>query len=247
MSTGKPVAQDEELSQKQNCWISHLRVQITKYPINETRTLLGRGHSIDVSTMPMDEALMRQCFSLLSYLAEFILMEHHISIDKAIQLLCEPNRNILQANAKKQPMLNRARSFVFYCTSLITMLYSAKYSTEVDHLRLDHTQCLSIVDTLASDLAERPLCEFLQDFGPLLPAKDDHVIVNTPDPVFASDSLYVSLLNAETLTQLGDIEIEWIDNISSHLEFDPERRRLLLFRLPSFCEIHHYEETILSK
>lgn len=72
-------------------------------------------------------------------------------------------------------------------------------------------------------------------------------MVAVPDPVFSADSLYVSLLNAETLTQLGEISFQWIDNISSHLVFDAERRKLLVFRLPSFCNVSPFSPTTLNR
>ncbi|KAJ5701173.1 hypothetical protein N7488_008721 [Penicillium malachiteum] len=96
-------------------------------------------------------------------------------------------------------------------------------------------------------MAETPLCELLQEFGPLLPVKNDPIISTTAASVFFADSLYVSLLNAATLSSLGGIQIEWIENISSHLHFDLEAKKLFIFRLPSFCYVNHHQSVALSR
>jgi hypothetical protein len=42
-------------------------------------------------------------------------------------------------------------------------------------------------------------------------------------------------LNAFILHQLAKIEIEWVDVMAPHLEFDKATNKLYLFRHPSFC------------
>jgi len=61
-----------------------------------------------------------------------------------------------------------------------------------------------------------------------------------------SASLYASLLNAQTLTRIGNIKIKWITNVSSHLLFDVEKKCLMLFGLPSFCQIYEYDNSTFA-
>lgn len=84
----------------------------------------------------------------------------------------------------------------------------------------------------------------VQNFGPLLLLLNrEEVIPNEHDAVFSAESLYVSVLNARTLCQIGSMKIEWVDNVSSRLEFDSESVRLMIFQLPSSCDVNRYENT----
>jgi hypothetical protein len=74
----------------------------------------------------------------------------------------------------------------------------------MEKLRIVSTQCAPVVDNQPAEHAKRPLCELLQDYGPLLLIEDDRVLATTPDSMFAADSLYVSLLNVDTLLIDGD-------------------------------------------
>lgn len=244
--SGTPVDSDQTLSLQQHTWLNYVRQQLRSYPTAELRDLLAKGQRIG-DGLSSANALTAECLSLLTGLAKMTAVEPQLSIDKAVRLLSDSRRQHLRPEAAQEPLRNRARSLVFCCISWITMLYSTSFQPDFDNLHLNHAQCPSIVHIQPSDNADSPLCELLQEFGPLLPVKDVPVLDNVADPVFSANSLYVSLLNAATLTHLGGIQIEWIDNISSHLQFDPEARRLLIFRLPSFCDVHRYRSVVLSK
>ncbi|KAH8742844.1 hypothetical protein F5882DRAFT_149033 [Hyaloscypha sp. PMI_1271] len=58
-----------------------------------------------------------------------------------------------------------------------------------------------------------------------------------------STVLYVSTLNFSSLRTIGKIRLRWVDNISSHLEFDSRNRILSIFRFPSFCALTTLGET----
>lgn len=105
-----------------------------------------------------------------------------------------------------------------------------------------------MLDSQAESNANLPICEVIQEFGPLLPMKRDSSIdvPGSVDPVFSKESVYVSLLNAKTLNQIGGIEIVWVDHLSSHLVFDPETMKVFLFRLPSFCDINRFQRSALA-
>lgn len=51
------------------------------------------------------------------------------------------------------------------------------------------------------------------------------------------DTIYGLNLCFYTLTKLVDINILWVDDMCSHLEFDWKRKILKLFRFPSFCAL----------
>ena len=52
-----------------------------------------------------------------------------------------------------------------------------------------------------------------------------------------SVTLYLSTLHYETLQTIGKIHIEWVDDLSSHLDFDSANRSLSVFRFPTFCAL----------
>ncbi|KAJ4253828.1 hypothetical protein NW762_010223 [Fusarium torreyae] len=237
-ATGTALSDDEPLSDPQNSWLLYIERQIKKYPATELGDLLQYDEGPSASIESNDLSVTK-IFLLLASLADFIKRGHHPSIDNALGFLT--NQHLIPG-ALEQPLKNRARTLVFHLMAIITMMYSTELEglnrRDVDELRIDQTQCISIEFNQPAEIAELPFCEMMQSFGPLLPVKDDTVMQSVADPVFSADSLYVSLLNASTLTQVGEIQIQWINNISSHLQFDSESRTLKLFCLPSFAEVN---------
>ena len=52
-----------------------------------------------------------------------------------------------------------------------------------------------------------------------------------------SSVLHVSTLEFQSLQDMGKIRIRWVDDLSSHLDFDSRKRNLAVFRFPSFCAL----------
>jgi hypothetical protein len=52
-----------------------------------------------------------------------------------------------------------------------------------------------------------------------------------------SESILVSFVCFQSLQNVASIEIEWVDELSLHLEFNRVARRLKIFRFPSFCRL----------
>lgn len=50
-----------------------------------------------------------------------------------------------------------------------------------------------------------------------------------------SSVLFVSTLNFQSLQTIGKIRLKWVNDLSSHLDFESRKRTLSLFRFPSFC------------
>jgi hypothetical protein len=84
---------------------------------------------------------------------------------------------------------------------------------------------------------KRPLCDFLLGFGLMLP-EENICISEDPEDCQAYEKVDIvrpEELNAFLLHQLAKIEIEWVDVMAPHLEFDKATNKLYLFRHPSFC------------
>lgn len=123
------------------------------------------------------------------------------------------------------------------------MIYSPETPAEPFALRLEAAKSCEL-DTTALTVGEsqHSICETIQQFGSLLPVKSQ-----TTDATFAEKDLYVSQLNYRSLSKIGKLQIVWVDNISSHLAFDPKKRILMIFALPSFCTVYETDHKTLSK
>ena len=49
------------------------------------------------------------------------------------------------------------------------------------------------------------------------------------------EALLSANLSFSSLKSIGSMSIEWVDSMDNHLNFDPARRMLALFRHPVFC------------
>ena len=228
---------------QQRTYLEHVRQQIDSIGSKELGTLIN-AHSNANS-----EQIVDSVFALLARLAYCARTQSHFSIDKAILMASEGENKLIAFDALRDgPLRDKARILVYSCLSWISMLYSPLLLEGHPDIALpEHVRWpYSGADVAAN--ADRPICELIQNFGHNLPGSNKQMnIPNLHDGNFSAESLYVSLLNAKTLTQIGGITIEWVDNISSHLLLDTESSRLMLFRLPSFCHVNLTENTAFSK
>ena len=54
----------------------------------------------------------------------------------------------------------------------------------------------------------------------------------------ASQMIHASSIAYYGLKKFGKIRIVWVNSLTAHLDFDPLTRKLMLFRLPSFCALN---------
>ncbi|KAF2759932.1 hypothetical protein EJ05DRAFT_315466 [Pseudovirgaria hyperparasitica] len=184
---------------------------------------------------------------MLARLAEHAKANKYCSIDTAVSYLVQ--RQILADVSRSPDTYARACTLVFVSMSWISMLYSPSPTMPVSTtLSLDEQQFVGLnLAAIGLEQGKKPLCEMLRQFGQLLPIQNQSTNQTNWDPAYRpSDTLQVSLLNASTLWRIGRIEIQWVSNISSHLSFDIEKRRLLMFQLPSYCVINRFEKTLLD-
>jgi len=184
---------------------------------------------------------------MLSGICETANSSGHLSVDLAIDHLISTN---VFVPLKDDPVFSpKARHIVYLAISWICMIYSLPEGETAESLQLDEQQFVDL-NTTRQEISEarNPICEVLQQFGTLLPVKSPGPVIGsqTSDTSFEKNTLYVSLLNARTLCDIGHVEIKWVDNVSSHLRFDKERRYLLLFSLPSLCHLNRHENTTFS-
>jgi hypothetical protein len=56
--------------------------------------------------------------------------------------------------------------------------------------------------------------------------------------------LEVACLNYASLHMIGKIRLEWVNDLTSHLDFDANKRQLFVFRFPSFCALSTLAESL---
>ena len=98
------------------------------------------------------------------------------------------------------------------------------------------TSCRQPLDNI-----DQPLYTFLRRFGTIIPEpyKDFsamHELVSS-QPSQKDGGNDLSLVCFHILHRFAGIEIEWVDCLSLHLEFDSRTKTLKLFRFPSLCFI----------
>ena len=84
---------------------------------------------------------------------------------------------------------------------------------------------------------KRPLSDFLLGFGLMLPKENICVSEDAEDcqAYEKVDIVRPEEINASLLHRFARIDIQWIDVMASHLEFDKATNKLYLFQHPSFC------------
>lgn len=105
-----------------------------------------------------------------------------------------------------------------------------------------------IFDTYSQSFEYRDhsLSILLGHFGKLIPDSPRRRNSSVPPPL---EYITASFVCYQTLRKVCRIDIEWVDALNLHLEFDSSRRVLKLFRFPSFCHLlyRHRSRGLLSQ
>jgi hypothetical protein len=92
-----------------------------------------------------------------------------------------------------------------------------------------------------SDLFDQPLYNLLKKFGTVVPEMKKELMGD-------SELITFSYVCYAMLYKVAKVELEWVNSLSLHLEFDNVRRKLKVFRFPSFCRLmYHQNTTLLSR
>ena len=173
-------------------------------------------------------------------ISRYITTNDSVSIDELSAHLVEGN---MLHSANKPEALIISKNLVFAIIGWQTMLY-----------RPDMHSCPSTQLAIGSDMGAHQgqayLClkqslsackkrmhEFLLGFGVLLPPRNFNAPQSPEDKMVFNEvkTATAASFNAHLLTSIAGINIEWVDSLACHLEFDPHSSTLFLFRYPSFC------------
>ena len=147
------------------------------------------------------------------------------SIDGIIKLLSSRHAHPLQTED-----LSHARQSVLAIIGYLTMLFNwsrSSVSPTTDYLAVDvpRSQERALISQPINHGAQRTVEKLLANYGDLL------LNVNQ-----ANDGLlHVSQLNYSALSSIVGIKLKLVDNISSHLTFNPYTQELGFFAFPEYC------------
>jgi hypothetical protein len=86
---------------------------------------------------------------------------------------------------------------------------------------------------------DQPLCLYFLRFGKIIPAIEEY---QANPPLITVSHVCYSILD-----KIAGVEIEWVNALSQHLEFDNVQGSLKIFKFPSFCMLMYRDLTSISK
>lgn len=122
--------------------------------------------------------------------------------------------------------------------------------SDAQERRLLHSRTITAFSTTYDDKGDQPLDVLLRAFGDIVPEPRSEVMEETRlGASHESDWIIGDFVCYSTLRRVIGVEIEWVDVISLHLEFDNRKRTLKVFRFPSFCRMmcQYQEPTLLTQ
>lgn len=177
---------------------------------------------------------------LLCEVAEQLRRTEEISIKRIIAVLT--GESVLRESASSK---DKTRC-IFASVGWLTMLYKPGTSEECEPLTMAPGRASYFLSsTLNIRFAQRSIAEMLRNYGDILPMRKT---IDASGPAEAHpQALQVASLNVATLKRVANVKIEWVDEISGHLDFQPSTLALKLLRFPSFCHLHMADKSVLSK
>lgn len=177
---------------------------------------------------------------LLCEVAEQLRRTEETSIKHIIAVL--GGNGVLKESALSKDQIR----CIFASVGWLTMLYKPDTSEECEPLTIAPDRAsYFLCSTLDTGFAQRSVAEMLRNYGDILPMRKT---IDTSAPAEPPPkALQVASLNIATLQRMANMKIEWIDDISGHLDFQPSGPVLKLLRYPSFCHLHMADRSVLSR
>ena len=177
---------------------------------------------------------------LLCEVAEQLRRREDISIKRIISVLA--GNSVLRESPSGKDQIR----CIFASVGWLTMLYKPNTSEVCEPLTIAPGRAsFFLSSTLDTSFAQRSLTEMLRNYGDILPMGRT---MDANGPAEAdTQALQVASLNVATLKRVANVKIEWVDEISGHLDFQPSIPSLKILRFPSFCHLHMGDESVLSR
>lgn len=189
---------------------------------------------------------------LCEVVGDYARKNYGVSIDEIVEHLQEA-----RIFDRTKEMLGAQRLLIFAVLGWQSMLYQAAFNVcSVQELaihkdsRQPHSGLVFDTYRVTADLSDRPLSVLLKAFGHLLPARSagtSQLASETRKTASTWHPLYPTETNAYLLHVLLHVNIQWVDALALHLDYDKSSRTLSLFSYPSFClDMLHTHGAIFS-
>ncbi|KAG9241122.1 hypothetical protein BJ878DRAFT_536715 [Calycina marina] len=219
-------------------YLKWLYLQVSKLPADEVSLF---AKDADSGTTSLGEnSTFHKTFLAINQIAR---SQDNLSIDEIQQKLIEEGIHLLDSDSFD--VLRAQRRLVFAMLGWQSMLFlpafDSRRSSSLNIYRAPGQPNSGLVFddwSVSIGLTDRPLAILLKAFGNLLPdrsSSSDNVASELWKQAFSWTSLSPSDVNAYLLHTLLRLNIQWVDTLSLHLDYDKSTRSLSIFRHPSFC------------
>jgi len=187
-------------------------------------------------------------YKALGIAAKLLMDEESCALSDILDELMHPPHNMLRDQMGEERAV--PNQMVFAMLGWLTMLFEADLHPPRQRLaiqRLDE-------DAAGRRSRTRTLCLYTQDFSRvdqqlylLLSHFGSLVPELRVEAARETELITVSNVCFAMLDSLAAVQIEWVNALSLHLEFDHVRRRLKVFRFPSFCRLMCQDSRVISR
>ncbi|KAI1453882.1 hypothetical protein F4805DRAFT_461270 [Annulohypoxylon moriforme] len=176
-----------------------------------------------------------------------------------IELLAQ---KVCQGSLEDPATIRSIKRFVFASLGWTTGLYLPDLAS-TDHIYAilnEGSTCFEKV-SVDSEAENIPIITVIREFGSILPTQTRWDIQYLPSfsistaPNTGPNILHTASLNIDTLSKVGKLRIDWIESLSSHLDFDTAHMDPItgtitpvvkLFRYPSLCYQHSVKNSLID-
>lgn len=218
-------------------YLKWLCLQIFRLPVDEASLLTKNGDS--GTTSLGENSTFHKTFLAINQITR---SQDNLSIDEIQEKLIE--EDIFLSDSGSSHVLVAQRHLVFAMLGWQSMLFLPAFDTRRPSSLNIHRAPGQPNSGLVFDdwsvpigLTDRPLAILLKAFGNLLPARSssENVASELSKQAFSWTSLSSLDVNAYLLHTLLRVNIQWVDTLSLHLDYDKSTKSLSIFRHPSFC------------
>jgi hypothetical protein len=186
-------------------------------------------------------------YEVLVVIAKAIKLQEEVSLEKIVSRLS--TAGLVQSGAE-----DTAIQMAFVLSGWLTMLFDPKTTISRGQLQLRPVNSSrfgrgrarsTVVSSFSQDIGQAGdeihkalFHRMLSQFGSLFPQAAGPTYADSmlnPGLAGNDNHLAVSYVCFNTLKNVGNLRIEWVNTLNLHLQLDIRKRVLRLYRFPSFC------------
>jgi hypothetical protein len=236
------------------CWKTYLTYLHSRIGLIWAAIILPVAVGLEPDTEPDSAAARIIAYKMLVDVQRYLRDARQSTLLDLVESL--KDKNLI--NDKSEPLaLQMGFLFVGWLTALFDPLPDAMSRTFVIAGKEEKSLrrrifCRPIIRNTRVEivLGNQPLCRIISRFGILLPQPESDLDVNASrDVENATDCIDTAFISFQKLKETLKLEIEWVQTINQHLEFDQQTNMLRIFRFPSLLWLlyQHKEDSLLAR